>query len=441
MKHRKLNPTVRFALPVMVENVLVMFTVQITAMLIGQISGASLAATGTANTMISFTSAAFTMVNTGTAVLISRLVGAGEPGQAADMLEQAISLLLLASTAAALLFFAAAQPIMRLLMPNAEHALMAEAVIYFRINAVSFPFLMLEALLAGAMRAAGNSRVAMFLGIGMNVVMAVLAWLLIGVWRLGIYGAGLAYALARVAGAAASSVIVARYHGRFVIRLENILRPRWTAYKRIFRVGAPMSLEQVSVQGGYLIGNSLAVGLGTVSATVHQVCSNINNITWMPNGVCAATSQALVGLRLGEGREAEARRVIRGVWLAGAASVLAISLLMAFFGRTMAGVYSADQAVIDMSQPVLWLSVFMSIPAMSVNTTDSALRAGGDARYVMMVSVIGVWLIRLPLTWLLAYRLNMGIFGVFVANFINLVFRMAMGIVRLVGSRWIHRAM
>ncbi|MBQ8954420.1 MAG: hypothetical protein IJ048_09915, partial [Clostridia bacterium] len=207
------------------------------------------------------------------------------------------------------------------------------------------------------------------------------------------------------------------------------------------RVGAPMSLEQISVQGGYLIGNSLAVGLGTVSATVHQVCSNINNITWMPNGVCSATSQALVGLRLGEGKEAEARRVIRGVWLAGAASVLAISLVMAFFGRTMAGVYSSDEAVIAMAQPVIWLSVLMSIPAMSVNTTDAALRAGGDARYVMMVSVIGVWLIRLPLTWLLAYRMNMGIFGVFVANFINLVFRMTMGIVRLAGSRWIHRAM
>ncbi|MBQ8954627.1 MAG: hypothetical protein IJ048_10970, partial [Clostridia bacterium] len=185
MKHTELNPTVRFALPVMLENVLVMITGQVTAMLVGQISGASLAATGTANTMISFTSAAFAMVNTGTAVLVSRLVGAGEPNQAADMLEQAISLLLITSAAAAAVFFAAAQPLMRLLMPGAEDALMTEAVIYFRISAVSFPFLMLETLLAGAMRAAGNSRVAMFLGIGMNVVMAALAWALIGVWRLG----------------------------------------------------------------------------------------------------------------------------------------------------------------------------------------------------------------------------------------------------------------
>ena len=441
LKHRELNPTVRFALPVMIENVLTMIAVQIAAVLIGGISGASLAATGTGNMMLNFTSAAFTMINTGTAVLVSRLVGAREGGQAAEVLEQAISLLLALSAAAALLFFGAARPVMRLLMPTAEAALMDEAVIYFRISALSFPFLMLQTLLSGALRAAGNSRASMFLTVGMNALMALLAWLFIGVCGWGIHGAGLAYALARVVGAAAASVIVARYHGRFVVRLKGILRPRRATYARILRVGLPMSLEQISVQGGYLIGNSLAVGLGTLSATVFQVCSNINNIIWMPNGVCAATSQSMAGLRLGEGRTDEAKRVVRQVWLTGAASVLTISLAIALLSRTVAGIYSGDGAVIDMARPVLWLSVLMSVPAMSVNTTDAALRAGGDAKFVMAASVIGVWLIRLPLTWLLAYRCGMGVMGVFLANFISLSFRMVMGLGRVFSGKWIHGAL
>ena len=441
LKHTELSPTVRFALPVMIENMLTIIAVQTAAMLIGRISSASLAATGTGNTMISFTSAAFTIINTSTAVLISRLVGAGDGPRAADMLEQAISLLTMLSLAAAALFFAAARPIMRLLMPNAEAALMDEAVVYFRVSAVSFPFLMLQTLLSGALRAAGNSRASMFLTVGMNILMALLAWLFIIVCGWGIHGAGLAYALARVAGAAAAGVIVTRYHGRFAIRLRNVLHPRREACRHIIRVGLPMSLEQISVQGGYLIGNSLAVGLGTLSATVYQVCSNINNIIWMPNGVCAATTQCMVGLLLGEGRENEARRVVRHVWLAGASAVLAISLTIALFGRAVAGVYSADAAVVEMARPVLWLSVFMSVPALSINTTDAVLRAGGDARFGMMVSVIGVWLIRLPLTWLLAYRFGLGVMGVFWANFISFIVRMTMGLLRFACGKWIHRTM
>lgn len=441
LKHRELSPTVRFALPVMIENALTMVTTQIAAMLIGRISSASLAATGTGNIMLSFTSAAFAMINTGTAVLVSRLVGAREERQAGDMVEQAISLLLILSAAAALLFFAAARPVMRLLMPGAEAMLMDEAVIFFRISAVSFPFLMLQTLLSGAMRASGNSRACMFLTVSMNALMALLVWLFVIACGMGIEGAGLAYALARAAGAAAAAAIMARYHGRFVVTLRGVLRPRREAYRHIMRVGLPMSLEQVSVQGGYVVGNSLAVGLGTLSATIYQVCSNLNNIIWMPNAVCAATSQAMAGIRLGEGDEAEAKRVVRRVWWAGAAAVMSISLLIALFARVAAGFYSADEAVVTASVPVLWLSVFMSVPAMSINTMDPALRAGGDARFVMVVSIVGVWLIRLPLTWLLAYRFGLGVMGVFLANFTNLVFRMAMGLMRFASGKWIHRTM
>ena len=440
LKHREMSPTVRFALPVMAENLLTMATVQVTHMLIGRISGASLAASGMGNTVITFTNAAFTMINTGTAVLISRLVGAREENEAADTLEQSISLLTLSAVVVALLFLAAARPILGLLMPTAEAALMGEALIYFRIMALSFPFLMLESLLSGALRASGNSRAAMHLGVCMNVLLAIFAAIFIPLCHLGIVGAGLSYLLARVAGAALAAVIVVRFHGRFMIRLKNVLHPRLSAWKRIFRVGAPMSLEQISVQGGYLIANAMTVGLGTLSATVYQVCSSINDLTWSPNGVCSATAQAMVGIRLGEGRVDEAKRVARRVWLAGAIAVTAIGLLMALLGRTAASLYSADDMVLDMARPILWLSVFTAIPGMSINAIDATLRVGGDAKYVMIVSMIGVWLIRLPLTWLLAYHMQLGVIGVFLANGASLTFRMVLGLIRFARGNWIHKS-
>lgn len=439
MKHVETNPTLRFTAPLIVENLLTILTVQIAAVLIGRISGASLAATGTGNIMITFTTSAFAMINTGSAVLVSRLVGERKGRDAAEVLEQAIGLLTMTSAAAAALFFTAARPILRLLMPNGEAALMNEAVIYFRISALSFPFLMLETLLSSTLRAAGNSRASMVLGVGMNATMALLAALLIGVFGLGIYGAGWAYAGARIMSAGASLIIVARYHGRFIVNLRNVFRPRREVYRHIIRVGLPISLESLSVQGGYLIANSLAVGLGTLSATVYQVCTNINTLNWIPASICTAAVQPLVGLRLGAGQTNEAKKAARQIWLTAAVSVTAISAITAVFGRTVAGFYSSDASVIDMARSVLWLCLVMGIPAISVNTTDGTLRAGGDAKYVMTISVISIWLIRLPLSWLLAYHFNLGVIGLFLANEINLLFRTTAGLLRFSSGKWIHQ--
>ena len=433
-----LSPAQRFPLPVVLETILNLVSSQVTAMMIGRISGASLAASGMGNMIITFITAAFAMIITGSAVLISRRVGAGDPLGAADTLEQSISMLAIASTAAAALLFLLSGRLLRLLMPSAEDALMGEALVYLRVNVVSFPFLMMSSLLSGALRAEGNSRSAMILNVSTNALMALFAWIFIVLLGKGILGAGLAYLLARVIGAGLAVFAILRPGGRFTLRPAHVLRPRPAVWKSIFRMGAPISVESVAVQGGYLAANALVVGLGTFDATVYQVATSVNNFTWAPNGVCSATSQTMVAMSLGEGDVPKARRITRNVWLAGAGCVLGISILMAVFARPLAGVYSSDPRVIAACVPVLLLCIPMSIPAMSINTMDAALRAAGETRFVMFASLVGVWIVRLPLSWLFGYHFGWGVMGIFLANFASFLYRMTLGLVRFNGKR--HRA-
>ena len=441
MKRLHLSPTVRFALPVIIENVLTIVAGQLSSALIGQISANSLAAVGTVNTVINFSSAAFALINTGSTVLVARLVGARDQREASHMIEQSIFFLALGSVALTGLFAVLAAPIMRLLMPTAEDGLFGEAVLYFRILALSFPFLMLQTLLGGVLRASGNSRATMLVGLSANFLQVVAAWLMIDVFSAGLYGAGASYVFGRAVGAAAAFVIALRAQTHFRIRVKNIFRPRLDALKRIFRIGFPTSIEQTFVQGGYLIANSLVVGLGTMSATVYQVCNTVNNYTSLPWGICSATALSMVGLRLGEKKPDEAKKIAWHVWLAGAASTVSIGLVMALCGRSMAGIYSSDPLVVDESLKILWLLVPMSVPALSINVMDSTLRAGGDAKFVMYGSLVGVWLIRIPMTWLLAYRLGMGIIGVYLANFASFIYRGGLGLIRYARGKWIHKSL
>ena len=82
------SPTLRFTLPVMLENTLTIFIGLVFSRIISTISGSALAAIGMANTVMAVIFSLFSMVTTGAAVLVSRQIGAGEGAAAADTIEQ-----------------------------------------------------------------------------------------------------------------------------------------------------------------------------------------------------------------------------------------------------------------------------------------------------------------------------------------------------------------
>ena len=88
---------------------------------------------------------------------------------------------------------------------------------------------------------------------------------------------------------------------------------------------------------------------------------------------------------------------------------------------------------------MLWLLFLFAVPGQFINNVDPALRSGGDIKYVLYETMTGVWLVRLPLSWLLAYHFDMGIVGIYLANIISLYVRMAIGFVRYLSGKWMYK--
>ena len=87
----------------------------------------------------------------------------------------------------------------------------------------------------------------------------------------------------------------------------------------------------------------------------------------------------------------------------------------------------------------MWILLVMDIAGISINAIDPQLRAGGDVKYVMIITLTAVWLIRLPLTWLFSFHFDMGVMGIFLANTISLYYRAILGLVRHRGNQWIKK--
>ncbi|MBQ3140522.1 MAG: MATE family efflux transporter [Clostridia bacterium] len=431
--------SIRFVVPVIAENCLSIFIGMAVSVVVSGISSSALAAIGMANTVITVISAFFSVVTTGTSILVSRQAGAGEYVEVADTIEQSTFLSLVTTAVFTTLFVAFASPVMRLLMPTAEAVMFGEAVRYFRVLMLSLPFLILQSVFAGVCRGLGNSRVPMAVSIVTSLCHLFFSWLTIDVLGWNEMGAGAALIVCRVVGATLLLAPLMRDRRHFVLKFKNMITPKLATCKRIVRLGIPVSLESTFVQVGYMLGNTMAIALGTFESGVYQIINTINGFTSVPQGICTVIAMSVVGHLLGRKEYKNAKKAGWLIWVGG----LSASALLGFtawgFGEFFCGLYSSDPATVTQSAGLLWILLFMNATGCSINVIDPQLRVGGDVRWVMVCTLVAVWAIRLPLTYLMCFCWDFGVLGIFLANTISLAFRMLMGIVRYCGSKWMYQ--
>lgn len=440
IKNDDLRHIIRFALPVTLENMLTMIIGLIVPALVGGISGSALAAVGMGNQVVVMYNSLLALASTGGAILLARSIGSGDYAESSRIAEQNILLTLLFGLVLAAGSYAAASPIMRLLMSTAEEGMFSEAVDYFRYMMISFPPYILYVVSSAMLRAAGESRGPMLATGVLNVVHVAASWVLIRGMGLGIAGAGAAYVVARCACCAVSMIMLFRYHTSFCMRLKHLFHLHFPTWKRIMRIGVPTSMETAWVQAGYLIANSMIIGLGAHQATVYQVTNTLYTFAAFPQNIFAPILVSFVGQQLGAGNVPKAKKILWGIYLTGMTASLVMSLGVTLSVGPLSRFYTADPQVLAECRVTVWHMFIMCIPAMSINAMDPGLRTGGDGKWIMAYTVFGVWAVRIPLTYLFCYTMNLGVPGLFIANTISLTFRSLCSHYRFHTGKWLHKS-
>ncbi len=430
------SETLRFTLPVIAENIFTTGVGLIYSAIVGGISASSLAAMGTGNQAMNLVVSLFAVITTGCVVLTAQLTGRGDIPRASRVVEHTLLLAPASALVVTVVLLAASAPLMRLLMPGAQADFLKEGTDYFRMLLLSLPGLITMNALTGLLRASGESRLALFNSILINVVQIAAAYIFINKMDMKIMGAGCAYVVCRYAGTIAMVLAVFGHHRGFKVERARIFRPSMPVVREILRVGLPTSVDSFSVQAGYLLNNSLLIGLGVRAASTYNVMSTIVTFTGVCQGIGSASATTLVGQRVGAGDLPGARRRVNAILLYTFAATTVLCLVACLFPRFFAGLFSSDPDVISDSARILWLILPFCYFAVAVNVTEPSTRAGGDTKYVMLTCSACVWLIRLPLTWLFCYPLKLGVAGVWLANLISLVARTILNLTRIYGRKW-----
>ena len=434
---RTVDPTLQFALPVIFETVLSTFINLIFSSLIGGISGSSLTAISQCNMIVTLIVAAMSLLNTGSSVLCARLKGSGEYREASRVAEQTILLACAFSLIIMTLCLIFTVPLLSLVMPNAEDGLLHEAYVYFRVLILSLPFLNISNVLVGMLRASGDSRTSMVVNVSTCLMQLLFAFLFLRTFQLGVTGAGLTYLCCRLASMLLAVWLFTHSH-RYTIAFRRILKPHFPTFRRIFALGIPSSVESIFVQAGYLVGSTMVIGLGSFEAAVYNVANTLYSFASLPQGIMSAIALTTTGQLIGSGDYEMARKKGWKLWRIGLIAVTATSLILFLLRKQLTPLYSSDPAVQTAAAAAILAALLMNHPGASLNTLNPQLSAGGDVRSVMYTTLIGVWLIRLPLTWLFCYHWTLGAPGVFLANAIALYVRAVLNILRTRQGKYLY---
>jgi putative MATE family efflux protein len=387
---------------------------------------------------------AFVMsVFSGMGVLVARFAGANEPDKVNRTVYQAfLAALVLWGGVLAPLGWVLAPSLLGLV--NAAPAVRAEALPFLRIMLVGSIGMLLFFMVSAALRAAGDARTPLRMGVlltVLNIVCNVAFITGLGpLPRLGTAGAAVG---STVAGIVVSGLAVSLvFSGRLPVIWHRGMdwRPDWRIIRELFRFGLPTGLQGIAmnVAGVLLLRfiGSLAQSAEAQAAYAVGYTELFSFITWTSVGLMGAAA-VVAGQNLGAGRPERAVHgvhVAAGLGLGLAAVVGALFLtiprpLLALFGMS-------DPVVVGLGTQLL---AFLSVSGLFVTvalTYTGGLQGTGDTRSPLYISIVSQIVVPLGMCALFEATRGLQPADIWLAILLGHATRCALSVLRFRQGKW-----
>jgi len=385
----------KLAWPTMLQNVIAGLQGVIDHILVGNLLGY------TANAAIGVSWQIFLVVIvfmaslfTGQAVLVARFAGAGDSDRVNKTVQQALV------TAIALYFIVA--PIGYFSTPflldfaNASPAVRALALPFLRVNFTFSIGMLMFFMLTSALRAAGDARTPMRLGVSMTILNVILNVILIRglgpVPALGTMGSALGTVIA-----SSTVSLYALYQllkGRLVIKLSRHMdwRPDWAIVRSLFRFGLPTGVQGIAmnIAGVMLLRFIGSLGQSAEAQGAYAIgyTELFSLITWTSVGLMGAAA-TIAGQNLGAGQP---DRVMQGVTTAsriGLGVAAGVGFMFVAFPGALLWLFGANDqpAVSTIARQLLQYLAVSGFFITLALTYTGGLQGTGDTRSPLFITL------------------------------------------------------
>jgi putative MATE family efflux protein len=294
-------------------------------------------------------------------------------------------------------------------------------------------------ILGAALRATGDTKTPLWIGVATNIVNVVLVYLLVhgmyGFPAMGVVGAAIANGISFAVGGLIFLYLYYTHRMRVGVGgPDSVTRVR---VRQLVHIGYPAGVEQFVFQIGFIAFLWLVAFFGTAPYAAYGVGVQILSISFVVGFGFSIAGSTLVGQHLGAG---DPEGAVRSGWRALAmaiGSMVGLSIVIALFANEIARYLIDDDEVVRLTVVFIYIMALVQ-PLMAVEfTLGGCLRGAGDTRFPLMTTMIGLCGVRVGLAAIFVL-LDFSVEWIYAALIGDYIVKAIMLLYRFHGGKWQH---
>ena len=268
------------------------------------------------------------------------------------------------------------------------------------------------------LRAAGDTKSPMKIGVWVNLINVCLNFLLIYPTRvirgitvpgagLGVIGAAIASAVAFAFGGIAITMVLWRHS--LVSPRGQSFRPDWTILRPCLKVAMPNMLQRFGTSLGYVAFASMINALGEVATAAHTIANTVESAFYIPGYGMQTAAATLAGNAWGA-RDRQRLKDLSAMFIPIEVGLMVLSGGALFFAApALMDIFSDSPEVIGLGTTVLRM-VALAEPAYGFSIIIEGMMLGtGNTKEPFFYNIIGMWGVRIVGTFLCTTFLGGGL--------------------------------
>ena len=439
-EHQKLftnSKLKQLIIPLFFEQLLIMLVGVVDTLMISYAGEAAVSGVSLVNMFNTIFIYLFTALASGGSIVISQYIGKKDRKNANMSASQLMTVSILFSCAVIIIVLIFNRELLHLLFGNVDEDVMAACVTYLKISSYSYIFLAIYNTGAALCRSMGKTDITMNISIISNVINIVGNAIGIFVLHAGVAGVAYPSLISRIFSALIITIICFQKKNKVSLKIKQIIYWNSKMIKRILKIAVPNGIENGIFQFAKVALSSITALFGTSQIAANGVAQSFWSIAALIGVSMGPAFITIIGQCIGAGDFDAADYYIKKLLrITFAASIVWNVLILAAVPYTLKVYALSDETIYLVIILVIIHNIVNSILFPLSGPLSYGLRAAGDVKYTMYVSIFATVICRVLFSIIFAVWMNLGVIGIAIAMCCDWGIRSILFVKRYKSGKW-----
>ena len=424
-------------IPLLIEYALEFFVGLADSIMVASLGEAAISGVSLVDFLMQLLIFSFSALATGGAVVAGQYLGDRQLDKARDSATQLVWFSTIASSVLMIVVVILRQFLIGLLFGQIEADVWHNADMYLYIVALSIPFIAIYNAGAAIFRTTNNATLPMQVMLVCDILNVIGNAFCIYYLGWDVRGVAIPTVISRVL--AALIILYFALDEDYKLHIKRTLRHRFdkAILKKVLQVGIPYGVENGLFQLGRVLVLSLVSTFGTMAIAANSVGYAIGIFSVLPGFAINLGLTAVISNCVGADDYEQARYYNKKCLILVFISHIIINMVIFAILPWILGVYNlSDRTAAMASEMIIWHGIFAIVIWPLSFTMPATFRGAGDSKSVMYISLAVMFTCRIALSYVIADWMGVGVFGTWIAMFIDWYVRAGIYIYRYFSNRW-----